>query len=117
MMMTEFVPCAVAAIATPCAWLPDENAITPCARTDAGSADTAAQAPRALNDPVICRHSALIHTLRPAMASSAGEDSRGVRRTCPARRMAAASIIAMLVMAALLTAQVINRPFTPMRKT
>ena len=58
---------------------------------------TADQPPRNLNDPVCCRHSGLIRTLRPAMSSRNGELSRGVWRTCPASRSAAARIISMFM--------------------
>ncbi len=56
----------------------------------ASSAETAAQAPRALNEPVTCRHSALTQTRRPARLSSAAADRSGVRRTRPRARAAAA---------------------------
>jgi hypothetical protein len=52
MTMTEGTPNSAAARATPCAWLPDEKAITPRARTSGVSADTADRPPRYLKDPV-----------------------------------------------------------------
>ena len=58
-------PCSAAARATPCAWFPDENAITPRARRSGGSADNGRPAAACLERPVCCRHSALTSTRPP----------------------------------------------------
>lgn len=90
--ITAGAPCAAAAQATPWAWLPEEKASTPRASASGASAETAAQAPRALKEPVTCRHSALTQTRRPARLSSAAAESSGVRCTWPRPRAAAARI-------------------------
>src|ERR1700710_1318448 len=81
-----------AAAATPCAWLPDENATTPPPRSDCGIDDSLLKAPRNLNDPVRCSISGLRKTFAPTRSSSAGDDSSGVRTAYGASTRAAASI-------------------------
>ena len=83
--ITAGAPCAAAAQATPCAWLPEEigqHAARP--RRPAPAPRPPPRPPRALNEPVTCRHSALTSTRRPAIRSSAAAASSGVRRM-PAR--------------------------------
>src|ERR1700735_4221366 len=55
----------LAAAATPCAWLPDENATTPPLRASSGIDDSLLKAPRNLNEPVRCRLSGFRNTLAP----------------------------------------------------
>src|ERR1700710_1482748 len=81
-----------AAAATPCAWLPDENATTPPPRSACGIDDSLLKAPRNLNDPVRCSISGLRKTLAPTRSSSAGDDSSGVRTANGASTRAAASM-------------------------
>src|SRR5436190_21653356 len=81
-----------AAAATPCAWLPEENATTPPPRAACGIEDSLLKAPRNLNDPVRCSISGFRKTLVPARSSSAGEDNSGVRTANGASTRAAASI-------------------------
>src|SRR5205807_7585614 len=81
-----------AAAATPCAWLPDENATTPPPRAACGIDDSLLKAPRNLNDPVRCSISGLRKTLAPTRWSSAGDDSSGVRTANGASTRAAASM-------------------------
>jgi hypothetical protein len=52
-------PKRLATKATPCAWLPALAAITPHARCGSASVASLLNAPRSLNDPVICRFSSL----------------------------------------------------------
>src|SRR3954452_5656818 len=85
-----------AAAATPCAWLPDENATTPPARASCGIDQSLLKAPRNLNDPVRCSISGFRKTRAPVRSSSAGEDRSGVRTAKRASTRAAASISAGL---------------------
>ena len=89
--MTDGISSSLAACATPCAWLPDENATTPPARFSGAIEESLLKAPRNLNDPVRCSVSALRKTRAPVAASSTGEETSGVRSATPARRRAAAS--------------------------
>src|SRR3954468_8334740 len=81
-----------AAAATPCAWLPDENATTPPPRAACGIDDSLLKAPRNLNDPVRCYISGLRNTFAPTRSSRAGDDSKGVRTANGASTRAAASM-------------------------
>ena len=54
-----------AAAATPCAWLPEENATTPPPRASCGIDDSLLKAPRNLNEPVRCSISGFRNTLAP----------------------------------------------------
>ena len=90
--MTAGMPNASAAHATPCPWLPLLYAMTPPARSASGIAETALHAPRILNEPVRCRHSALTRTRRPTSSSRNGDESSGVRTTWSRMRDSAARI-------------------------
>src|SRR4051794_40965773 len=81
-----------AAAATPCAWLPEENATTPPTRSAGGIDDSLLKAPRNLNDPVRCSISGFRKTFAPVRSSSAGDESSGVRTATGASTRAAASI-------------------------
>src|SRR5512135_2655380 len=83
-------PSRRAAQATPCAWLPDENATTPALRCAASSCARRLYAPRNLNEPMCCRVSSLSRTRPPVSSSSGVSASSGVRRAWPSRRAAAA---------------------------
>src|SRR5436190_20586153 len=85
-----------AAAATPCAWLPEENATTPPLRLACGIEDSLLKAPRNLNEPVRCSISGFRNTLVPARSSSTGNDNNGVRTANGATTLAAASISAAL---------------------
>src|SRR3954453_14066752 len=85
-----------AAAATPCAWLPEENATTPPPRLVWGIDDSLLKAPRNLNEPVRCSISGLRNTFVPARSSSTGKDNSGVRTANGATTWAAASISAAL---------------------
>ena len=63
---------ARAASATPCAWLPEENAMTPRARCASVRADTAAQPPRNLKLPVCHRSGSVCHRSIPAGVADGG---------------------------------------------
>src|SRR6202012_791383 len=84
----------LAAAATPWAWLPEENATTPPARAADGIDDILLKAPRNLNEPVRCSISGFRKIRARARASSAGDDSSGVRTAKGASTRAAASISA-----------------------
>src|SRR5882757_7247900 len=86
----------LAAAATPCAWLPDENATTPPLRAFSGIEDSLLKAPRNLNEPVRCRTSGLRNTLAPTRSQRTGGDNKGVRTANGAITLAAASISAEL---------------------
>ena len=60
MQITLLMPSLVAERATPCAWLPAEQAITPFAASSGESLRILLKAPRILNEPVFCRFSDLI---------------------------------------------------------
>ena len=55
--MSDLMPFFVAASATPCAWLPAEQAITPFAFSSAESWEILYAEPRTLKEPVICKFS------------------------------------------------------------
>jgi len=72
-----------AASATAHAWFPALPATTPWSAR-APSASSFAAAPRTLNEPVRCRHSALRTTSPPERSLSVHESSTGVRRATAA---------------------------------
>src|ERR1700761_84953 len=86
----------LAAAATPCAWLPEENATTPPARALAGIDDSLLKAPRNLNEPVRCSTSGFRNTFAPTRSERTGGDNSGVRTANGANTAAAASISAEL---------------------
>ena len=66
MTMVAAMPSRRAAIATPWAWLPDEKATTPRARSASSSSSSRLVAPRSLKLPPCCRHSAFTQSRRPS---------------------------------------------------
>ena len=80
------------AAATPCAWLPDDQATTPLAACASSSWLSRLYAPRILNEPVRCRHSGFRYTRPPAISSSRGDQISGVLTAIESRRSAAATI-------------------------
>src|ERR1700758_1637040 len=86
----------LAAAATPCAWLPDENATTPPLRALSGIDESLLKAPRNLKEPVRVRISGLRNTLAPTRSQRTGDDNSGVRTANGAITLAAASISAEL---------------------
>ena len=85
-------PRRAAATATACAWLPALAAQTPAFSTASGRRSIAFVAPRTLNEPVRCRHSALSITSPPNRRESSPERRIGVRMTCGATVRAASSM-------------------------
>src|SRR3954470_22339204 len=85
------VPSSFADSATAMAWLPDDTATTPRARSSVGIDETLLYAPRSLNAPPRCRHSALSSTVAPSRSSSASLRSTGVRTATPSSTLAARS--------------------------
>src|SRR6478736_9676463 len=83
MKTVDLMPSAVAASATPCAWLPALAATTPRARSSSLSVDMRFVAPRSLNAPVRCRFSALSSTRVPVQREIAPAESTGVGVTTP----------------------------------
>src|ERR1700761_5514506 len=81
----------LAAAATPCAWLPEENATTPPLRALIGIDDSLLKAPRNLNEPVRCSNSGFRNTLAPTRSLRTDGDSNGVRTANGAITLAAAS--------------------------
>ena len=79
-------PAARAAKATAWAWLPALAATTPAASSASGSRLIAFVAPRALNEPVSWRFSALSTTRAPSRRDSSPAGSTGVSRTAPGDR-------------------------------
>src|SRR5580692_12118469 len=92
--MVAFMFRICAAAATPCAWLPDENATTPPLRLACGIDDSLLKAPRNLNEPVRCSISGFRNTLVPTRSLRAGDDTSGVRTANEAMIRAAASMSA-----------------------
>ena len=90
MTIVAVVPSSRAAIATACAWLPDEYASTPRAQLVAGSDAILLYAPRNLNAPPRWKHSAFRCTDAPTSSSSVRDVKTGVRWATPSRRRAAA---------------------------
>src|SRR5438067_2279638 len=90
MTIVALVPSRRAAIATACAWLPDENAMTPRARSSSGSDEILLYAPRNLNAPPRWKDSAFRCTDAPTSASSVRDETTGVLLATPASRSAAA---------------------------
>src|ERR1700674_2438234 len=86
----------LAPAATPCAWLPEENATTPPPRFAMGIDDSLLKAPRNLNEPVRCSISGFRKTRVPARSLRTGADNSGVRTAYGASTRAAASISAGL---------------------
>ena len=91
MTMVVLMPSILPASATACAWLPEENAITPFGFF---SCESALYAPRNLKAPMFCRFSHLKNTLAPVIESMAGELSTGVRTACGLMRSCAAAMSA-----------------------
>src|SRR5690242_376619 len=83
-----------AAAATPCAWLPEENATTPPARALVGIDESLLKAPRNLKEPVRCSTSGFRKTLAPTRSLRTGGDNNGVRTAKGASTAAAASMSA-----------------------
>jgi hypothetical protein len=79
--MTARAPTSFEASATACAWLPDEKATTPRARSSAESERILFVAPRILNAPARWKFSHLKKTSRPARSSKARDVTTGVRWT------------------------------------
>src|SRR5256714_1022345 len=79
--MTARTPGSAAAGATACAWLPDEKATAPRARSSSESERILFVAPRILNAPARWKFSHLKKTRRPAAASNVREVATGVRCT------------------------------------
>jgi len=73
-----------------CAWLPDENAITPPLRCAASNFDSALNAPRNLNAPMRWKFSHLKKNSAPQRSLAVAERSTGVRWAWPSSRAAAA---------------------------
>src|SRR3954451_10995398 len=86
MTIVAGIPSRRAAMATPCAWLPDEKATTPRLLSASPSRSRRLVAPRSLKLPPCCRHSAFTQRRVPSQSSG----SSGVRVTWPATRSAAA---------------------------
>src|SRR5580698_6308587 len=84
-----------AARASAAPWLPEEWVATPRLKATAGRLCTALLAPRSLNAPISWKFSHLKNTSAPVSASSRGQRSTGVRRTCGAIRSAAARMAAI----------------------
>ena len=81
---TARMPCSAAASATPCAWLPADEQITPAAFPRRSGARTCSAGPRSLYEPVRWNDSALRETSKPVAALSDADPSSGVRRACTA---------------------------------
>src|SRR3989337_881417 len=89
MTITAGAPSSFAASATPCAWLPDENATTPRRRCSSLNWLMVLYAPRNLNAPPRCRFSHLKKTCAPTCSSNVREVTTGVRLAMPSSRCAA----------------------------
>ena len=95
MTIIAVVPVMRADAATAWPWLPVEKASTPAARSASVSESRVLSAPRILKEPVSCNASALTSTRAPVSSSSIGEERRGVRRTRPSSRCAAARMVSI----------------------
>src|ERR1041385_7668846 len=95
--------------ATPCAWLPAEQAITPRFFSSALSEESLLNAPRSLNDAVNWWFSNLSQTSAPVISESVRECRNGVRMTCPSIVCAAFSMSCSVTMR--------SHPHTPYRHT
>src|SRR5437764_15293064 len=84
-------PRSPAAIATACAWLPEEYARTPRRSASSSSDEILLYAPRNLKAPPRWKHSAFTWTCAPVRASRVREVTTGVRWATPASRCAARS--------------------------
>src|SRR5690606_29617276 len=91
MTIVARTPSSRAASAIACAWLPDENAITPARRCAGASFAIALNAPRNLNAPMRWKFSHLKNSDAPLRASAVAERSTGVRWARPRSRSAAAT--------------------------
>jgi hypothetical protein len=89
MTMVAGAPTLAAAMATACAWLPEENATTPRARSASEIEKMKFAAPRILNAPPRCKFSHLKNASTPASASNVREVMTGVR--CAIGRMRSAA--------------------------
>src|SRR6267378_3722466 len=78
--MVAAAPTCLAAIATACAWLPEENATTPRARSSSGMDRIRLLAPRILNAPPRWRFSHLKWTSTPAARLILVDENTGKRR-------------------------------------
>src|SRR3954468_1485662 len=83
------VPTSSAAIATACAWLPDENATTPRGRSVFGIERTKFAAPRILNAPPRWKFSHLKNARVPLASSKLRDVMHWVRFAIPRIRSAA----------------------------
>src|SRR2546421_4151541 len=100
MQMIAVVPVIRAASATPWAWLPDEKATTPRARSPGESVRSLLSAPRILNAPARWSPSHLKNTRYPLASSNDCDATTGVRWMRPARRRAAALTVSSVSEAA-----------------
>mmetsp|Transcript_31857 Transcript_31857/g.48469 ORF Transcript_31857/g.48469 Transcript_31857/m.48469 type:complete len:143 (+) Transcript_31857:518-946(+) len=79
--MQHGIPTDVAAAAKAIPKFPELKATTPLAESCGGNRKIRCRAPRYLNDPVVCKHSALTKTLVPNSLLRRGDSSNGVRIT------------------------------------
>src|SRR2546430_1217276 len=100
MQMIAVVPVIRAASATPWAWLPEEKATTPRARSPGESVRSLLSAPRILNAPARWSPSHLKNTRYPLASSNDCDATTGVRWMRPARRRAAALTVSSVSEAA-----------------
>jgi hypothetical protein len=80
MTIVARAPRCLAASATPCAWLPAEEAITPRVREAGLRRAILLYAPRHLNEKIGCMSSRFSHTRLPKRSESTGAYSSGVSR-------------------------------------
>ena len=80
------MPSRAAAYATPCAWLPADEQMTPLRCSIGVSCGSLLLGPRTLYDPVRWNISALSQTSKPVSTESSVEWSSGVRCTSGATR-------------------------------
>src|SRR5271168_2269689 len=83
------IPQYCAAMATACAWLPEENATTPRFRSSEERLKIKFAAPRILNAPPVCRFSHLKNPVSPDALSKLDDVITGVLFTMGAIRTAA----------------------------
>src|SRR5947207_7201781 len=100
MQMIAVVPVIRAASATPWAWLPEEKATTPRARSPGESVTSLLSAPRILNAPARWSPSHLKNTRYPLASSNDCDATTGVRWMRPASRRAAALTVSSVSEAA-----------------
>lgn len=78
MQMTDEVPSHWAASATPCAWFPADEQMTPLASSDFGILAILLNAPRSLNEKTGCKSSRFSQILFPVSVLSSSARSSGV---------------------------------------